>query len=95
MDRYAIALNKPIPPDRGIQTHLIVPAEKAVEPACHYECRDQGKRCSVESGMGWVCTRLAVHEGPHVACTMSVGRHELHIWYLPGEDVLAGEGPYR
>lgn len=92
MDRYAIALNKR-------PTDTLMKGKSAEEyPACHYECMNRdpgcGKRCGVESGIGWICSRSPGHEGPHVACAGS-GRHERHIWYMPGKDISTGEGPYR
>jgi hypothetical protein len=93
MDRYAIALNKKPTDIESIKK----PAE-SVEPACHYECKIVGKSsCAVESSLGWLCSRSAGHKGPHVACAGAgmASNHERHIWYLPGEDILAGEGPYR
>jgi hypothetical protein len=69
-------------------------AEEYVGPACHYECTNSDNGCGVESGIGWICSRSPGHEGPHVACAGS-GRHERHIWYMPGKDISTGEGPYR
>ena len=96
MDRYAIALNKPITDVlmKGVKVKAFVKAAYiSPEPACHYECTNLEKKgCAAESSLGWLCSRSAGHDGPHVACA---DRHERHIWHLPGEDVSAGEGPYR
>lgn len=45
---------------------------------CNHECEMNGEHCETANPDGLICTRLAGHAGPHVACNED--RHALAVW---------------
>jgi len=63
---------------------MIDPIQPTRLPVCTHTSRkclsdeESDKMCDDESDAGYVCTRSAGHEGPHVACGNDT--HNLDVW---------------